>query len=109
MDQFDINSGYVADLLDRYLHNPESVDENWRSYFRSRLSGPPDAQTNGEGTTNGQAITPAIRTKTEPLIPTAMSMAEVQGRVSQLINAYRARGHLFARVDPLRLETAATP
>jgi len=36
-------------------------------------------------------------------------MAEVQGRVSQLINAYRTRGHLFARVDPLRLEPAAPP
>jgi 2-oxoglutarate dehydrogenase E1 component len=29
--------------------------------------------------------------------------------VSQLINAYRVRGHLFARVDPLRLEPAAPP
>ena len=36
-------------------------------------------------------------------------MSTLQGRVSQLINAYRVRGHLFARVDPLRLEPAAPP
>ena len=29
--------------------------------------------------------------------------------MSQLVNAYRVRGHLFARVDPLRLEAAAPP
>jgi 2-oxoglutarate dehydrogenase E1 component len=106
MDEFGINSGYVAELLDRYLRNPESVDENWRSYFQSRLSGQPGLPpANGNGTTNGRA---AIQIAERPS-QTAMSLAEVQGRVSQLINAYRARGHLFARVDPLRLEAAAPP
>ena len=52
MDEFGINSGYVAELLDRYLRNPESVDENWRSYFQSRLRGSrvsPAVNGNGNG------------------------------------------------------------
>ena len=44
------------------------------------------------------------RSRPAGAIPTAMSVAEVQGRVYQLVNAYRVRGHLFAHVDPLRLE-----
>ncbi|MEM6960130.1 MAG: thiamine pyrophosphate-dependent enzyme, partial [Myxococcota bacterium] len=30
---------------------------------------------------------------------------ELQGRVSALVNAYRVRGHLFADLDPLRLQS----
>jgi 2-oxoglutarate dehydrogenase E1 component len=137
MDEFGINSGYVAELLDRYLNNPESVDESWRSYFGSRLSGrapqtqpsapvfgasqlgttqvngpTPQVGTNGNGSGNGHASVNGhasawISPKSVPAA--AMSMVEVQGRVAQLINAYRVRGHLFARVDPLRLEPAAPP
>src|SRR5262249_9733074 len=107
MDEFGINSGYVAELLDRYLRSPESVDEPWRDYLRARLNGQPvpspapvtASLVNGNGTTNGHAPVEISERPSQ----TAMSFAEVQGKVSQLINAYRARGHLFARVDPLRL------
>ncbi|HKQ67810.1 MAG TPA: 2-oxoglutarate dehydrogenase E1 component [Polyangiaceae bacterium] len=113
MDEFGINSGYVAEQLDRYLNNPESVDESWRRYFQGRLGHKPAPYTNGNGngngTTNGRTTAALAAPTPERPAPTAMSMAEVQGRVSQLINAYRVRGHLFARVDPLRLEPAATP
>lgn len=117
MDEFGINSGYVAELLERYLANPESVDDNWRSYFASRLGARP-LQTNGNGATNGHGTALAVaampvapvlapaRAVPSAVVPTS---AELQGRVSQLINAYRQRGHLFARVDPLRLEPAAPP
>src|SRR5258706_14073542 len=108
MDEFGINSGYVAELLERFLGNPESVDEDWRKYFASRLSGVRiDPRLNGgaNGSTNGHAVAVA----SAEAGPVAGSMAELQGRVSQLINAYRVRGHLFARVDPLRLEPAPPP
>src|SRR5689334_13658324 len=110
MDEFGINSGYVAELLDRYLHNPDSVDENWQTYFRSRLpgressaqpfglaSGQPAPATNGNGNgVNGHAVPSLGRARAEGPAPAALTVAEVQGRVSQLINAYRVRGHLFA-------------
>src|SRR4051812_35212544 len=105
MDEFGINSGYVAEKLDRYLHNPESVDESWRRYFQERLNGHPVGRTNGNGLANGRAAEPIANGLTaggiRPSIAAApMSMVEGQGHVAQLINAYRTRGHLFARVDP---------
>jgi 2-oxoglutarate dehydrogenase E1 component len=113
MDEFGINSGYVAEQLDRWLHNPESVDENWRRYFQTRLNGHSAGPTNGHGVANGttsertaNGLT-AAATRSAATAP--MSMVEGQGHVAQLINAYRTRGHLFARVDPLRLEPAAPP
>ncbi|HMI87931.1 MAG TPA: 2-oxoglutarate dehydrogenase E1 component, partial [Polyangiaceae bacterium] len=113
MDEFGINSGYVAEQLDRYLHNAESVDENWRRYFQNRLNGHSAASTNGHGAANGTSLDrtanglTAAATRRPSAAP--MSIVEGQGRVAQLINAYRTRGHLFARVDPLRLEPAAPP
>ena len=38
-----------------------------------------------------------------------LETAGVQGRVFQLINAYRVRGHLFANLDPLGQPPAAVP
>jgi 2-oxoglutarate dehydrogenase E1 component len=35
--------------------------------------------------------------------------AAMQGRVFQLVNAYRVRGHLFAHVDPLGVPPTAPP
>ena len=113
MDEFGINSGYVAEQLDQYLRNPESVDENWRRYFQDRLNGQPAGRTNGNGVVNGTTAEHAANRLTAGagLAPSSapMSMVEGQGHVAQLINAYRTRGHLFARVDPLRLEPAAPP
>jgi 2-oxoglutarate dehydrogenase E1 component len=122
MDEFGINSGYVAEQLDRYLHNPESVDESWRRYFQTRLNGRSAvSHTNGNGVVaNGSTPEHAFPQRTPPtrtangltptIMPTgSMSIVEGQGHVAQLIQAYRTRGHLFARVDPLRLEPAAPP
>lgn len=38
-----------------------------------------------------------------------MSTAATRGRVYQLVNAYRVRGHLFAHLDPLGLPPPAPP
>src|SRR5579862_700725 len=38
-----------------------------------------------------------------------IAATELQTRVAQLVNAYRVRGHLFARLDPLEHAPAAHP
>ena len=46
--EFGANASYVADLLTRYRTNPESVDDEWRRYFRERFgepAPPPEART----------------------------------------------------------------
>ncbi len=48
--EFGDNATYVADLLARYRQSPDAVDEEWREFFRERLTssggagGPPTSQ-----------------------------------------------------------------
>jgi multifunctional 2-oxoglutarate metabolism enzyme len=41
--EFGENATYVADLLTRYRSAPESLDEEWRTFFRERLGEPAPA------------------------------------------------------------------
>ena len=101
MDEFGINSGYVAELLDRYLQDPNSVDESWRAYFATHLPKPSVANGNGHA---GYALIPQAVLLPPVETTAARSAQALQGRVSQLIDAYRTRGHLYANLDPLGIE-----
>ncbi len=136
MDDFGVNTGYVADLFERFQDDPSSVDEVWRDYF---VAHPPDfvapavspkrnAQPSASPAAAAQAPAAAAPTArpapskgngvawdpgglAELLAPVATSPSDtvMQGRVAQLINAYRVRGHLFAHVDPLHAPPAKPP
>jgi 2-oxoglutarate dehydrogenase E1 component len=82
---FGVNAGLVSELAGMYLHDRASVDEQWRAYFDSLL---------GEG-------------KARPI--EARADLHGQAGVSQLINAYRVRGHLLAQIDPLGLLMIEAP
>ncbi len=125
-DEFGINAGYVEELHTRWLHSPQSVEEDWRHFFERgnggapALVGPtaPSSSSNGWGTTtNGHAISAPIEVRApaatvayrESVRETVNAATELQSRVAQLVNAYRVRGHLFADVDPLDNAPAASP
>ncbi len=127
-DEFGINAGYVEDLHARWLQSPQGVDEKWRRFFEENdangaataspittassvaIPAPPPVAspyTNGNGT-----HAPAVDARSLPLLrldlphdtmPPADLLADATagGKVYALINAYRVRGHLFARVNPL--------
>src|SRR5258706_14580868 len=105
-DEFGINAGYVEELHARYQQSPQSVDPAWREFFEGRngngviARAPAIAKTNGNG-----AAYVAPRADGESLL----AAAAMQGRVYQLLNAYRVRGHLFADVDPLGSPPDAAP
>jgi 2-oxoglutarate dehydrogenase E1 component len=114
-DQFGINAGYVEELHALYRQSPSAVDEKWRDYFRSLEGGAP-APSVGTNGTNGYGPSVALVPPSQRA-PKAQNgngthagaaahdqvlvAAAVQARVAELVNAYRVRGHLFARVDPL--------
>src|SRR5579883_1875084 len=115
-EEFGINAGYVEDLHSQYQKSPQSVDPGWRDFFAS-LNGSAaaaavpapriapaapaaPAKTNGNGVAHVYALEPR-----ESLV----AAAAMQGRVYQLLNAYRVRGHLFANVDPLGAPPDAAP
>ncbi|MES2629746.1 MAG: 2-oxoglutarate dehydrogenase E1 component, partial [Bacteroidota bacterium] len=89
MDKFsylsNLDSASVDSLYKDYLSNPESVDLTWKKFF--------------DGFEFAQSNYPVL-----PGAPTAVNSKEVptEFKVINLINAYRTRGHLFTRTNPVR-------
>jgi 2-oxoglutarate dehydrogenase E1 component len=110
-EEFGINAGYVEELRARYDENPNSVDPEWREVFERA----PASRANG-GRVLPSEPPPASRPLGTLLSADGLSRSEallatgvMQGRVYQLLNAYRTRGHLFAYVDPLGTAPDAPP
>ncbi len=82
------NDGIIAEQFERYRHDPASVDETWRQYFRvaESLFGQPTA---------GQA-TPDMGSG----VPDATYLKNVAGAAS-LLQAIRMYGHYDVQLDPL--------
>ncbi len=100
-----LSLAFVEELYRAYARDPSSVSEDWQDYFRHeppagevRLGPgfrPPGVFSAGAG--NGASAN-------------GLSDAAVrQDRVDQLIRAYRVRGHMIARIDPLDLPRAGQP
>ncbi|MTI33060.1 2-oxoglutarate dehydrogenase E1 component [Xanthovirga aplysinae] len=77
------HSSYIEELYNAYKQDPSSVDESWQKFFE----GYEFSQVNGEGVTL-EAVAAEVSPK------------EVQ--VRNLIHAYRSRGHLKSRTNPVR-------
>jgi len=70
----------IEDLYNKYLSNPESVEEDWRQFFEGFEFARKNFETTGE-------------------IPENF---EKEFKVIKLIDDYRARGHLFTTTNPVR-------
>ena len=75
------HTAYFAELYDQYLINPESVEPTWRAFFQGFEFGIDKAS------------------KKEDHIPENILK---EFKVVKLINAYRTRGHLFTKTNPVR-------
>ena len=103
-EEFGINAGYVEELHAQFMRSPNSVDPKWRSFFEGRGLGP-DGATNkisSRGPTDDVAA-PARETRSSlaPIPQGPVADDVLAARVSQLVAAYRARGHFAAHLDPL--------
>jgi 2-oxoglutarate dehydrogenase E1 component len=115
MRQFQVNSylfggnaPYVEELYERYLDNPGSVPEKWRTYFDQMQLVP---AADGSQSTPDVAHAPivesfALRAKNNTLrpavAPTDLSVARKQVHVQSIIAAYRFLGTRWADLDPLK-------
>ena len=96
MDRFSFlnaaNTAYFAELYDKYLQHPDSVEPSWRAFFQGfdfgleELGIEPDATVVTGGNTN--AAVPENLQK--------------EFQVVKLIDGYRTRGHLFTKTNPVR-------
>jgi 2-oxoglutarate dehydrogenase E1 component len=104
------NAGFIEDLYEQFLRDPNGVDPTWADYFK-RLQG---------GATGEVAHTPIRERLLARLsLPRTQSAARSnespggasakQGAVSRLIQVYANRGHLVANLDPLGLQERAKP
>jgi 2-oxoglutarate dehydrogenase E1 component len=90
MDQYSFlntaHTAYFAELYDQYLINPEHVEPSWRAFFQGFEFGIEES-------------------KKEKLVFEGVEVPDNilnEFKVVKLINAYRTRGHLFTKTNPVR-------
>ncbi|MEQ8763005.1 MAG: 2-oxoglutarate dehydrogenase E1 component [Planctomycetota bacterium] len=93
---------FVEAVYAEYLRDPESVSREWRDYFvdLEREEARPTGWRSGPTFRPGSLFRPASLPAAGG-VSRADEAAMLQDRVDQLIRAYRVRGHLLARLDPL--------
>jgi 2-oxoglutarate dehydrogenase E1 component len=77
------NLSLIEDYYQRYVADPDSVDESWRNFFEGY-----DLGNQARGSADGSVDLEAAR---------------AQVAVTRLIDAYREYGHYLADLDPLKL------
>jgi len=107
LKQFAASSEFIEDLYEQYLVNPDSLSPSWSTWFdafKGREAGdvPHSAIADavaeaGKRAARGLAIGPSD------------TLDERERHVGRLITAYRSRGHLGARLDPLGLLPSNSP
>ncbi|TMM32401.1 2-oxoglutarate dehydrogenase E1 component [Polaribacter aestuariivivens] len=89
MDKFSFlnaaHTGFIADLYDQYLVNPDAIEPSWRSFFQ------------GYDLANEDYSLTDVKNSSE--IPQEVKKEFL---VVDLINGYRTRGHLFTKTNPVR-------
>ncbi|MGH8398707.1 MAG: 2-oxoglutarate dehydrogenase E1 subunit family protein, partial [Gammaproteobacteria bacterium] len=100
------NADYVEALYEQYLANPASVTTAWAEYFRGFQAATSSSRELPRGPVELELLAraKAHRVTIQPgnggLHPEA---AQKQAAVIRLIESYRGRGHLHAKLDPLGL------
>ncbi|BBK34162.1 2-oxoglutarate dehydrogenase E1 component [Stella humosa] len=117
------NAPFIAELYERFLENPSSVEPSWVQFFRGlqedgaavaqELRGASWAPRSGGiiAHVNGVAATAAAAAAAGQIRPPIAAGQDATRKAIQasiralmLIRAYRVRGHLIAALDPLGIE-----
>ena len=101
------NAGFIADLYQRYLDDPASVDSSWQSLFAELRDDRAvvDAEMRGASWTPRPRPANGANGHAAAVSAEQLRSATIDSiRALMLIRAYRIRGHLAASLDPLGLE-----
>ena len=80
------HTAYFAELYDQYLINPEQVEPSWRAFFQGFEFGIEESKKESSDFRNVEIPENILK----------------EFKVVKLINAYRTRGHLFTKTNPVR-------
>lgn len=108
---------YIDDLYVQYIQNPASVSEGWRKYFEEfSLASQSLLNPSGNGALHLASDSGGVAVAgDEPpeharfVRDEALWLAEMQDRVDNLVREYRVRGHLMAKLDPLKRPRPENP
>jgi len=100
------NATFIDDLYEKYLANPNQVNEIWRDYFSELQDESPAIQDIPHAPIQDYfaKLRSHHNTYTGVSAETFKEFAKKQVAVLRLINAYRFRGHQQADLDPLKLQ-----
>lgn len=98
-----VNAAYLEELYEAFLHDPQSVPPNWRSYFANLAAEGRDV-SHADIREHFREL--AKHTVVNAFVPQATNVGAVsdkQIQVLRLMDAYRSHGHYRAQIDPLSL------
>ncbi len=98
------HTSFFAELYDKYLVNPDSVEPSWRAFFQGFDFGTESALD--EIGFNGENGTLALTNGQQIAMPESL---QKEFQVVKLIDSYRARGHLFTETNPVRERRKYSP
>ena len=90
------STAYFGDLYEKYLENPDAVEASWRAFFQGF-----DFAQENYGESYDDTVQ-AMAQKVESGSNVASEKLEKEFKVLNLINDYRAYGHLFTKTNPIR-------
>jgi 2-oxoglutarate dehydrogenase E1 component len=93
------NQSYIEELYERYLEDPSSVDDSWRATFDALPKTTAVEQPHSPVRDYFRRLARENTTEAVTVIDPEASAKLV--KVLQFINAYRFRGHLEAKLDPI--------
>ncbi len=91
------HTSFFAELYDKYLINPDSIEPSWRAFFQGFDFGLETVLDESDIPVNKDRETVASDIQRE--IPKAL---QKEFQVVKLIDGYRSRGHLFTKTNPVR-------
>lgn len=106
------NAAYVEELYELFLHDPNAVPEEWRTYFQKLPADGSQSPDVSHATVRDHFVLLAKnRHRAQPVSAGAVSSEheKKQVEVLRLIQAFRMRGHQASRLDPLGLWERKAP
>jgi len=108
------NGAYIEALYEDYLHDPQSVPQQWRTHFAQLSTAAAPDVSHADVREHFLALGRRRKNGTQTLLRSdtggLVDQERKQTRILELIGAYRNFGHKKADLDPLKLmERESTP
>ncbi len=108
MDKFSFlntaHTSFFAELYDKYVKSPDSVEPSWRAFFQGFDFGLESSMDELGIETNSNGV--AVKNGQQADMPLSL---QKEFQVIRLIDAYRSRGHLFTKTNPVRERRQYSP